>query len=243
MLNPLRRWWRAGRDRLRGARAASEGAVQPAPAPQVLRDFPPGPRRLHVGAGSQRLEGWINVDIRPFPGVDLVADVTQGLGLSDIDAVFAEHFLEHLAVDHALSFLTEVQQMLNPGCRLRLSTPNLDWTWHTHYCLEAPPERKVEAAVALNRAFYGWEHKFLWNRQTLELALRATGFRDLSWHRHGESGVDYLRGLERHETYTDTDELPHVLIVEAAKGTPDPEGLEALRARLQREFLDHVAGY
>jgi len=205
--------------------------------------LPPGPRRLHVGAGNQRLEGWINVDIRPFPGVDLVADVTQGLGLTDVDAVFAEHFLEHLAVDHALSFLIEVQQMLTADGRLRLSTPNLDWVWFTHYRLQAPPEAKVGAALALNRAFHGWEHKFLWNRETLELALSLIGFRDLTWHRHGESDVEHLRGLERHETYDDAPDLPHVLIVEAQKGVRDAEGLQALRERLQRDFLAHVAGY
>ncbi len=211
-------------------------------ASAALRHLPPGPRRLHVGAGSQRLEGWINVDIRPFPGVDLVADVTQGLELSGIDDVFAEHFLEHLAVDDALGFLNEVQRMLTAGGRLRLSTPNLDWVWRTHYRLEASPEDKVSNAVILNRAFYGWEHKFIWNRETLELALSVIGFRDLAWHRHGESDVEHLRGLERHETYDD-DALPHVLIVEAVKGTPDPQGLEVLRERLRRDFLDHVAGY
>ena len=212
-------------------------------ASAILRHLPSGPRRLHVGAGGQRLEGWINVDIRPFPGVDLVADVTRGLELSGIDDVFAEHFLEHLAVDDALGFLTEVQHMLNAGGRLRLSTPNLDWVWRTHYRLEASPEDKVTAAMALNRAFHGWEHKFIWNREILELALTAVGFRDLSWHRHGESDVEHLRGLERHETYDDDDGLPHVLIVEAVKGTPDPQGFEAVRERLQRDFLDHVAGY
>ena len=226
-----------------GSPAPANTVYEVLTASAALRHLPPGPRRLHIGSGSQRLEGWINVDIRPFPGVDLVADVTQGLVLNDIDAVFAEHFLEHLAVDHALDFLAAVQRMLTPDGRLRLSTPNLDWVWQTHYRLKAPADDKVAAGVALNRAFHGWEHKFIWNRETLELALTVIGFRDLTWQRHGESAVEHLSGLERHETYDDDDDLRHVLIVEALKGTPDPEGLGALRERLQREFLDHVAGY
>ncbi len=222
---------------------SAKAVCQVLTASAALRHLPPGPRRLHIGAGSQRLEGWINVDIRPFPGVDLVADVTRGLELAGIDTVFAEHFLEHLAVDHALDFLAAVQRMLVAGGRLRLSTPNLDWVWQTHYDLAASPEDKVNAAVALNLAFHGWEHKFIWNRETLESALLATGFRDLVWHRHGESDVEHLRGLERHETYGDNDDLPHVLIVEGVKGTAAPEVLAAVRERLQRDFLDHVAGY
>ena len=65
---------------------------------------PAEPLHLHIGAGSQRLEGWVNVDIRPFPGVDVVADVTRGLDFTDVDAVFAEHFLEHLAFNSTLNF-------------------------------------------------------------------------------------------------------------------------------------------
>ncbi len=201
-----------------------------------------GPR-LHIGSGSQRLDGWINVDIRPFPGVDVVTDISRGLPFSGAEAVFAEHFLEHLAADHALDFLTAVQHILRPQGRLRLSTPNLDWVWLTHYSLDAEPDEKVQGALALNRAFHGWEHKFLWNHETLEVALAATGFRDLAWHRYGESDAEHLRGLERHETYGDSEDLQHVLIVEASPGTPDATGLETLRQRFRRDFLDHVAGY
>ena len=208
-----------------------------------LSRFRRQPLRLHIGSGSQRLEGWINVDIRPFPEVDVVADVTQGLDFSDVDSVYAEHFLEHLTVDDALDFLAEAHRVLGREGRVRLSTPNLDWVWATHYRLEAEADDKVRAGLALNRAFYGWEHKFLWNRETLGLALRLTGFRDLSWHCYGESDVATLRGLERHETCEDSEELPHVLIVEGRKGMPDPEGLGALRERFRRELLDHVAGY
>lgn len=208
-----------------------------------LRHLPEGPLRLHVGSGAQRLEGWVNVDIRPFPGVDLVADVTRGLEIHNVEAVYAEHFLEHLAVDDAVGFLVAVQRMLREGGRLRLSTPNLDWVWQTHYRLEATPEQKQTAALALNRAFHGWGHRFVWNRETLGHALQTVGFRNLTWHLHGQSDVELFRGLERHETYGDTEDLPHVLIVEAEKGQPDEEGLEALRSRFKTELLDHVAGY
>src|SRR5436305_5607309 len=57
----------------------------------------PAPK-LHVGAGRARLDGWVNVDLQPLPGVDVVADVTQGLRFTGVEALFAEHFLEHLPV-------------------------------------------------------------------------------------------------------------------------------------------------
>jgi predicted SAM-dependent methyltransferase len=195
---------------------------------------------LHVGCGDQRLEGWVNVDLQDLPAVDVVADVTRGLDFADVDAVFAEHFLEHLRLDAALRFLCEVHRVLAPHGRLRLTTPNLEWVWVTHYDPAAAPELKRAMALRANRAFHGWGHQLLWNRDLLESALLACGFRDLRWHRHGESDVALFRGIERHETFPDTPELPHVLVVEAAKGKPDPERLAAFRAQANTELLDHL---
>ncbi len=221
----------------------TQGVFEVLTASAPRRHLPTGPLRLHIGSGSQRLEDWVNVDIRPFPGVDLVADVNRGLDFASVDAVYAEHFLEHLAADDAFDFLAAIYRMLTPEGRLRLSTPNLDWVWRTHYRLAGPAEHKIASALKINRAFHGWEHKFLWNQETLSAALVATGFNNLRWYRHGESDDATFRGLERHETYGDSDDLPHVLIVEARRGTSQPEALASLRERVQREFLDHVAGY
>lgn len=200
------------------------------------------PIRLHIGSGAQHLPGFLNVDLRPFPGVDLVADVTEGLELEDgsVEAVFAEHFLEHLPVGKAVDFLIEVRRVLEPTGWLRLSTPNLDWVWKTHYRLEATEEEKRAFAVMMNRAFHGWEHKFLWNRETLARALEAVGFDDLQWRRYGESDLEVFRGIERHETWEDEETLPHVLIVEARKGKARKKELAELRSWLQEEFLRHV---
>ncbi len=198
--------------------------------------------RLHVGCGDKHLEGWINIDQQQLPGVDVVADVTRGLRFSDVEAVYAEHFLEHLPITAVLDFFLESHRMLAADGVLRLSTPNLDWVWTTHYRLEASPAEKAAMAVNLNRAFHGWEHRFLWNREMLGRTLEACGFKDLTWHRYGESERKLLRGLERHDTYEDNPELPHVLIVEAVKGAPRPEDLAQLRREIQENWLNHMRG-
>ena len=196
--------------------------------------------RLHIGSGNVRLPGWTNVDAQRLPGVDVVADVTRGLDFADAEAVFSEHFLEHLAVDDALRFLLEAHRVLMDGGWVRLTTPNLDWVWLTHYRLEGEAAERREAALAINRAFRGWRHQFLWNREILEAALAAAGFDDIRWCRRGESELPLFQGLERHDTYGDTDDLPHILIAEARKGEPRPESLEALRQAIQEGFLDHM---
>lgn len=209
-------------------------------APLFSRSPAPRPR-LHVGAGRERLEGWVNIDIQKLPGVDVVADVTQGLQFSDAEAVFAEHFLEHLAMPDAISFLLESHRVLAPGAWLRLSTPNLDWVWSTHYRVRGNPDEKRHDALALNRAFHGWRHQFLWNRDMLGDALAACGFDPVRWCRYGASELDVFQGLERHETYIDEPDLPHVIIAEARKGAPQPEKLARFRELVQRGFLDHMA--
>ncbi len=201
-----------------------------------------GAPRLHIGSGNKRLEGWVNIDLLPLPGVDVVADVTQGLDYRDCEVVFAEHFLEHLAVDDALNFLLECHRVLAPGGWLRLSTPNLDWVWSTHYRVEAPEEEKRVMAMRLNRAFHGWGHRFLWNRQVLGEALEACGFDQVHWCTYGESDLAVFQGLERHETYADDPGLTHVLIVEGRKSAAQPGRLDKLRARLNDEFLNHLDG-
>lgn len=169
--------------------------------------------------------------------MDLVADVTAGLPFDDAAALFAEHFLEHLPLDEAVAFLLEAHRVLGDGGRLRLSTPNLDWVLATQYAPRAPGGNSYAGALRLNRAFYGWSHRFLWNRPLLAEALDAVGFQDLRWCRHGESEWPTFRNLERHETYEDDAELPHVLIVEARKGPAQTERLAAFRASIGEHFL------
>lgn len=202
--------------------------------------FAPSPQlrpRLHIGSGKARLEGWVNIDVQPLPGVDVVADVTQGLHFNNAEAVFAEHFLEHLAMPDALQFLLEAHRVLGPSGWLRLSTPNLDWVYITHYRFEGTGDEKRQDALAINRAFHGWRHRFLWNREILGEALAASGFAPVRWCRYGESELLVFQGIERHELYYDRPELPHVIIAEARKGEPQPERLERFREQVQRELL------
>jgi SAM-dependent methyltransferase len=215
----------------------------------MIADLPPSPSSasavagplLHVGCGRERLEGWVNIDSQDLPGVDRVADVTRGLPFEDCRAVFAEHFLEHLTIEQALDFLGEAHRALGPGGWLRLSTPNLEWVLRAVYEPRFSPQGRIRGALAVNRGFYAWGHRFLWDRCLLAEALAACGFTQVRWCTHGVSSVPYLHGLERHETYEDTPDLPHVLIVEATKGELQPERLQALRILVHQTFSAHLS--
>jgi predicted SAM-dependent methyltransferase len=195
--------------------------------------------RLHVGCGNKRLEGWVNVDVEALPEVDVVADVRSGLDFRGVEAVFAEHFLEHLRIDEAMSFLGQAHACLADGAWLRLSTPNVDWVWRVLYSDDREAKDRIGSVLDFNRSFYAWGHRFLWNRELLREALEAVGFERVRFCAYGESELPMFRGLERHETYEDDPGLPHVLIVEAAKATRDPERLLRFETLLRERFLNH----
>ena len=192
--------------------------------------------KLHLGCGPLALPGWVNIDNQRYPGVDKVLDLRKGLPYKDVSFVFAEHFVEHLAYDDALKLMRESRRVLRDDGVLRLSTPNLDWVWVTHYRLDAADDQQVAACFYLNRAFHGWGHQFLYNERTLAATLRDAGFANVKRVAYGESEHSELRGLERHEKSTDYGELSHILIVEAwGRGGAAPEYLSGPREDFRRD--------
>ena len=172
--------------------------------------------KLHIGCGPQARSGWTNVDIELNPGVDFVLDVRRGLPFRDATYIYAEHFLEHLSYDEGIAFLRECRRVLRADGVLRLSTPNLEWVWLTQYRQNGT----VADCFAINKAFRGWGHQFLYNYDALTTTLRAVGFADIQQCRYGESADPALQNLEQHAADTDTTSLPHVVIVEA-RGVAD----------------------
>ncbi|HEY3051910.1 MAG TPA: hypothetical protein VGK04_00815 [Thermoanaerobaculia bacterium] len=182
--------------------------------------------RLHVGSGQVSLAGWTNVDTVDWPGVDVILDVRQPWPFCAVEFIFAEHFLEHLTLSEGLQFLVACRQSLREDGILRVSTPNLDWVWLTHYRppAEMTDDEKFLGCLEINRAFHGWGHQFLYNMRMLELTLRAAGFRDIGPRSYGESPIPDLRNLERHERHHDLPGSPSVIIVEASGTAPTTSG-------------------
>lgn len=198
--------------------------------------------RLNVGCGRFPIAGWLNLDIQELPGVDRVVDVRAGLPFRDAAAVYAEHFLEHLTFLEALDFLRASHAALAPGGHLRLSTPNLAWVWATHVPAADDAGEARRRTFVANRAFYGWQHRFLWTRELLAEAVGACGFAAARFEAYGESAEPALRNLEQHDRYPDAPGLEHVLIVEAERGEFERGRFEALLSAAREHFLDHLRG-
>jgi ubiquinone/menaquinone biosynthesis C-methylase UbiE len=75
-------------------------------------------RRLHLGCGTDIRQGWINLDARKLPGVDVAADLDDCRNTplpfpdNSINEFFGSHVLEHLR--DTLSFMQELHRIARP---------------------------------------------------------------------------------------------------------------------------------
>lgn len=200
---------------------------------------------VQVGCGPEHLrEGWLNVDIRGFKGVDRVMNVAEPWPADwagRVQYVYGEHFLEHLFIRDAIAFLREAGKALCPGGKLRLSTPALEWVMSNHFdpTIE-DPTRMVEQTLRINRAFHGWGHQFLWSKAMLARTLEAAGFSRVTFYAYGESDDSNLRNLELHGGYSVFRGFPSVWIVEGTWEGGDRAVDEEHLARIHTEFTRHV---
>ncbi len=85
--------------------------------------LPEAAKIINLGSGPRRLHpSFINVDVMPFPEVDIIADATKlPFKDSSLDAVVNESLFEH--VPDPISVLKEINRVLKPGGILYVSVP------------------------------------------------------------------------------------------------------------------------
>lgn len=83
--------------------------------------------KLYLGAGSDRKPGFTHVDMYPFEGIDIVADVTKGLPTiadSSVDEVFTQDFMEHIAPEYKVAVINEIWRVLKNDGLMEHWIPN-----------------------------------------------------------------------------------------------------------------------
>ncbi len=82
--------------------------------------------KLHLGCGTKKLEGWVNIDSVPECRPDLVHDITRPLPYADqtADELLAEDLLEHF--DKYIRYLVfyEWTRVLKVGGKITLQVPD-----------------------------------------------------------------------------------------------------------------------
>lgn len=171
---------------------------------RTLSRFPPRGNKLHLGSGTVRLEGWINIDLETK--ADLNLDLRRGLPFADGAArlVYNEHVIEHITVEEGRRCLADWFRVLEPGGVLRVATPDLAYVveryqhdWKDQAWLQLPEYAFIRSrAEMMNVAFRWWGHQYLYDGEELERRLREAGFGTVRRCGYGESPVPELAGLE-----------------------------------------------
>jgi hypothetical protein len=86
------------------------------------------PKKLHLGCGTRRAEGYCNVDITPQLSVDVVDDISRLTKFPEnyADTIYACHVLEHFSHAEIPLILQRWFAVLAPGGELRISVPDID---------------------------------------------------------------------------------------------------------------------
>jgi predicted SAM-dependent methyltransferase len=191
--------------------------------------------KLQVGSRDNILPDWLNTDLEPVDDRVVFLDARELFPFADetLDYIFSEHTLEHLTYSEGVFCLRECHRILKPGGRMRIATPDLNKI--LGLCARArseTQERYIQRSIdrhfpelglnapslVVNNFFQSWGHRFIYDADTLEMAVKGAGFCDLRWFTPGESEDANLRGLEAHDRVIGDDmNRFETMIAEAAR--------------------------
>ncbi|MBM3210890.1 methyltransferase domain-containing protein [Candidatus Poribacteria bacterium] len=172
--------------------------------------------KLQIGSGMNAIEGWLNTDINPRKGI-IYLDAYKKLPFENntFHYIFNEHFIEHLPYRMGEKMLKECYRILKPGGKIRISTPDLQFLiklygenktqsqkeyiqWAADIMFPDDLKGISEDTFVINNFFYNWEHKFIYDENSLTNLLISCGFINVLRYDIGESDDDNLRNLEHH---------------------------------------------
>ena len=151
-------------------------------------------KKLHLGCGNKRIEGYINVDIRPNASVDLVSDLRNlPFGPNEFDVIYSCAVIEHFGRNEWFNLLKNWTQLLKPGGKIYLSTSDFD-VLTEHYEKTKNLEELLGLLIGGQKYEYDW-HGMVFNFSILKKALGSLGYHNVErydWREFdtGKLGVD-----------------------------------------------------
>jgi predicted SAM-dependent methyltransferase len=137
--------------------------------------------RLNLGCGHVALEGYINVDRRALPGVDIVAEVDDlPFTAGQVAEIFSAHLIEHFPQEQLRRTLLRYwRDLLRPGGIFRVVAPDAEGMMQAYYRGEYPFERLREVTFG-GQDYNGDFHYNMLNTKSLTELLLAAGFVDVN---------------------------------------------------------------
>lgn len=182
-------------ERRQAAKVQAARLLAPVERRKARRLAEEAPLKLHLGSGTLRPPGWVNVDVVGMDP-DLHWDLTRPLPFPDAvaEAVFLEHVLEHFPLAQALEMLAEARRLLAPGGILRVGVPDFgryaeSYAGDRQFIEHERPGRPT-ALLAVGEVAQGHGHRSVWDAETLELVLAEVGLEQVRRRAFGDSDLD-----------------------------------------------------
>ena len=94
-------------------------------ADKMIKEISASMIKLDLGCGRRKRKGYIGVDI--MEGSDIVANLTKdNLPFADstVDAVYSDHFLEHLAIEDITKLMEDIHRVCRNGAIVEIRVPH-----------------------------------------------------------------------------------------------------------------------
>jgi len=170
--------------------------------------------KLHIGCGSNLINGWLNTDYFPKNKAVLHLDATKKFPFDDnkFQYIYSEHMIEHIAYNNAVAMLQECYRVLCGGGRIRLATPNISFLislyqdknelnssyiqWSFDKYISRDKVEDCDSTIIINNYMRSWGHQFIYSTETLKDLLMKTGFTNIKKCNPSESSSNLLCNLE-----------------------------------------------
>lgn len=136
--------------------------------------------RLNLGSGHVPVDGYVNVDRRSLPGVDIVAEIEDlPFEPGTVGEIFSAHMLEHFPKERLeRELLGYWLGLLKPGGEFRAVVPDTDGMIDAYKSGEYPFDRFREVTYG-SQEYDGDFHFNAFTVDSLSAALTAAGFVDI----------------------------------------------------------------
>ncbi|PIE40598.1 MAG: hypothetical protein CSA51_00030, partial [Gammaproteobacteria bacterium] len=207
-------------------------------------DYGSHPKKLNLGAGLDKKEGFVNVDLNDCHDPDLVCDVSMLKPLPDeyYDYILAQDILEHLPKPKCQNTLLEWNRVLCIGGKLEIQVPNIMGIFRL---LQKPENRAIENQEILLGNLFGTQnyvgdfHYIGFTEELLVHYLKEAGYEIESisvkdgWLFHVVAKKVTSKRCEPMYYQENDEEFIKMAFETVLQRNADPEGLEFYQGILQ----------
>lgn len=149
--------------------------------------------KLHLGCGTKKINGFVNIDIREDVNPDLIDDVGKLNNVKDssVDLIYVCHVLEHFGRHEYMKVLQRWYYTLKEGGVLRISVP--DFNSIVQYYNKHKDVTKLIGLLYGGQTYKENYHYYAWDFESFSNDLKSVGFtsvRRYNWEDTEHSDVD-----------------------------------------------------